>query len=205
MASTRCVRLSITARPALVITAFATNTRTGQLPDLELRHRRRGRAEDRIRVAKDTGLSNLPLHGFAQNQIWCAVVTLATELTAWMQMLAFPRHQARRWEPKRLRLRLFTIPAVLARTGRRVMLHLTASAAWALLAVDAIQRLHAPRRPRLTRTPTDPTSRTTQDRGTPTTETTLGRTVTPTQHNQQSTDVNSAGTMINNRRAQDPG
>ena len=39
----------------------------------------------------------------------------------------------------------------------------------------------------------------------PTTETTLGQTVTPTQHNQQSTGVNSAGTMINNRRAQDPG
>jgi hypothetical protein len=28
-------------------------------------------AEDRIRVAKDTGLANLPLHDFTQNQI-CA-------------------------------------------------------------------------------------------------------------------------------------
>ena len=47
------------------ITAFATNTATGgpgtQLPDLELRHRRRARAEDRIRCAKDTGLTNLPV------------------------------------------------------------------------------------------------------------------------------------------------
>ena len=34
------------------ITALATNTRTGQLPDLELRHRRRARAEDRIRNSK---------------------------------------------------------------------------------------------------------------------------------------------------------
>ncbi len=46
------------------ITAFATNTRPGgagsQLPDLELRHRRRARCEDRIRAAKDTGLANLP-------------------------------------------------------------------------------------------------------------------------------------------------
>ena len=33
-------------------------------------------------------------------------------------------HDARRWEPKRLRLRLFTVPAALARTGRRVLLHL---------------------------------------------------------------------------------
>jgi hypothetical protein len=37
------------------ITAFATNTRRGQLADLELRHRRRARCEDRIRAAKDTG------------------------------------------------------------------------------------------------------------------------------------------------------
>ncbi len=47
------------------------------MPDLELRHRRRARAEDRIRAAKDTGLTNLPLHDFAQNQIWCAIVALA--------------------------------------------------------------------------------------------------------------------------------
>lgn len=40
----------------------------------ELRHRRRAHCEDRIRAAKDTGLTNLPLHGFDQNRIWCAVV-----------------------------------------------------------------------------------------------------------------------------------
>jgi Transposase DDE domain group 1 len=47
------------------VTAFATNTKTGgpgtQLPDLDLRHRRRARCEDRIRVSKDTGVMNLPL------------------------------------------------------------------------------------------------------------------------------------------------
>jgi hypothetical protein len=42
------------------LTAFATNENRGQLADLELRHRRRARCEDRIRVAKDTGLANLP-------------------------------------------------------------------------------------------------------------------------------------------------
>ena len=51
------------------VTCFATDTTTGQLADLELRHRRRARCEDRIRCAKDTGLRNLPLRGFAQNQI----------------------------------------------------------------------------------------------------------------------------------------
>ena len=37
-------------------------------------------------------------------------------------MLALTDHPARRWEPKRLRLRLFTVPATLARTSRRVLL-----------------------------------------------------------------------------------
>jgi hypothetical protein len=69
------------------LTAFATNTRPGgsgrQLADLELRHRRWARAEDRIRTAKDTGLRNLPLHELDQNRIWCAIIALACELTAW--------------------------------------------------------------------------------------------------------------------------
>ena len=140
-------QLRITDVDGMRITAFATNTKTGgpgtQLPDLELRQRRRARCEDRIRVSKDTGLMNLPLFGFDQNRIWCAIVALAVELTAWMQMLALNGHDARRWEPKRLRLRLFTIPATIARTGRRVLLHLAAKAPWADLLDTAVQRLRA--------------------------------------------------------------
>jgi hypothetical protein len=136
-------QLRLTDIDGLRVTAFATNTPHGQLPDLELRHRRRARAEDRIRVAKDTGLTNLPLHDYAQNQIWCAIVTMAAELTAWMQMLSLGEHEARRWEPKRLRYRLFTIPAALARSGRQVLLHLAEKAPWAELVADAIGRLRA--------------------------------------------------------------
>jgi hypothetical protein len=129
------------------ITAFATNVRPGgtggQLADLELRHRRRARAEDRIRAAKDTGLTNLPLHDFTQNRIWCAVVTLACELIAWMQMLALTGHAARRWEPKRLRLRLFSTAARLARTARRTLLHLGGHPAWTGLLTAGIAHLQA--------------------------------------------------------------
>jgi len=125
------------------ITAFATNTTRGQLPDLELRHRRRARCEDRIRTAKDTGLTNLPLASFAANRIWCAVVALAAEITAWMQMLALTDHQARRWEPKKLRYRIFTIPATLARSGRRIWLHLSTRSPWAALTLTGLQRLAA--------------------------------------------------------------
>jgi Transposase DDE domain group 1 len=82
--------------------AFATDAKTGQLAGLELRHRRRARCEDRIRNAKDTGLRNLPLHGFAQNQLWCELVPMASELLAWTAMLAL--EGPARGEPKRLRL-----------------------------------------------------------------------------------------------------
>jgi len=125
------------------ITAFATNTTRGQLADLELRHRRRARAEDRIRNAKDTGLANLPLHDFDQNRIWCALVALACELTAWLQMLALAGHDARRWEPKRLRHRLFSAAGRLAISGRRVRLHLSGASRWSDLLINAISALRA--------------------------------------------------------------
>ena len=62
-------QLPITDADGLRVNAFAINTTRGQLPDLELRHRRRARAEDRIRCAKDTGLRNLPLHALDSNRI----------------------------------------------------------------------------------------------------------------------------------------
>ncbi|WTP04370.1 transposase [Microbispora hainanensis] len=40
----------------------------------------------RIRAAMETGLCNLPLHDFTQNQIWVEIAALACELIAWMQM-----------------------------------------------------------------------------------------------------------------------
>lgn len=46
----------------LRLTCFATNTTGPKITDLELRHRRRARAEDRIRNARDTGLRNLMGH-----------------------------------------------------------------------------------------------------------------------------------------------
>ena len=123
-------------------TAFATSTKGGQLADLELRHRRRARCEDRIRCAKDTGLRNLPLQGFTQNQVWCEIVALACELLAWMAMLALDG-PARRWEPKRLRLRIFTCAGRLVRGGRRLRLRLAASWPWAQEITTAITRLQA--------------------------------------------------------------
>jgi hypothetical protein len=123
-------------------TAFATDTKKGQLADLELRHRRRARCEDRIRCAKDTGLRGFPLTGYAQNQIWCEIVQLACELLAWTQMLALTGN-ARRWEPKRLRLRLLATAGRLVRGGRRLRLRLAERWPWASEVTAAITRLQA--------------------------------------------------------------
>ena len=100
------------------VTAFATNTPAGGPGQSAARPGAaapaRARVEDRIRCMKDAGLRNLPLHGFDANRIWLAVVALAADLTAWMQTLALHDHPARRWEPKRLRLRIFSLAGVLA-------------------------------------------------------------------------------------------
>jgi hypothetical protein len=123
-------------------TCFATSTKRGQLADLELHHRLRARCEDRIRAAKDTGLRNLPLHGYAQNQIWCEIVALACELLAWTAMLALTG-PARRWEPRRLRLRIFTCGGRIVRSARRMRLRLAARWPWATQITAAITRLQA--------------------------------------------------------------
>ena len=75
------------------LTAFVTNTARGQLADLELRHRHRARCEDRIRNAKDTGLRNLPLTAFAQNQIWVAVVAVGDRVDRVAADVGADRHR----------------------------------------------------------------------------------------------------------------
>ena len=59
-------------------------------------------------------------------------------MLAWLQTLALTEHPARRWEPKRLRLRLLSIAGRLAANGRRRLLHLAASAPFTALALDAL-------------------------------------------------------------------
>jgi len=121
------------------ITLFATNTPTGQLADLEVRHRLRARAEDRIRALKDLGLRNLPLHDTAQNRVWLTAVMLAQNLLTWTATLALGAHRAT--EPKRLRLRLLNVAARVLTTGRRVTLRLPAHWPWNTELLTAHQRL----------------------------------------------------------------
>jgi len=69
-------------------------------------------------------------------------VALACELLAWTQLLALTG-TARRWEPKRLRLRLFSAAGRLARGGRRLRLRLAARWPRAGRIAAAVTRLQA--------------------------------------------------------------
>ncbi|MET9352945.1 IS1380 family transposase [Streptomyces sp. NPDC006617] len=133
-------QLRITDADGMRITCFATNTAGRPIAELELRHRLRARAEDRIRAARTTGLRNLPLHHTAQNKVWLEIVQIALDLLAWMPMLALTG-TARLWEPRRLRLRLFTAAAQLVSTGRRRILRLARHWPWTGHITAALERL----------------------------------------------------------------
>ncbi len=90
-------QLRFTDADGMRLTCFATNICGRPIAGLELRHRLRARAEDRIR-ARATGLRNLPLHRTAQNRIWLEIVQIALDLLAWVPMLALTG-KARLWDP----------------------------------------------------------------------------------------------------------
>jgi hypothetical protein len=137
-------QLRITDADGLRVTGFLTNTGPGgpgrQLADLELRHRRHARVEDRIRAAKDTGLRNLPFRDMAQNRIWVAISALAQDLLAWCARLALPTPAAS-YEPKRLRLRILAVAGRIVRTARRRVLHIDPDWPWANTITTAHARL----------------------------------------------------------------
>jgi hypothetical protein len=66
-------------------------------------------------------------------------------------MLAFTTehstHEARRWEPKRLRLRLLSAGGRLVSSGRRTVLHYARAGAWTQLILDGLTRIRDLRNP----------------------------------------------------------
>lgn len=139
-------QLRITDADGMRVTGFLTNTAPGgpgaQLADLELRHRRHARVEDRIRTAKDTGLRNLPFHDTDQNRVWVAISALAQDLLAWCARLALP-DTAAGYEPKRLRLRILATAGRIVHTARRHVLHIDPTWPWAATITAAHARLRA--------------------------------------------------------------
>jgi len=98
-------------------------------------------------------MRNLPFQGFAENAVWLALVLTAQDLLAWTQRLCLTG-DAQRWEPKRLRYRLLHVAGRLARSGRRVTLHLQRSWPWVhelLRAFNRFARSPQPADPSVTR------------------------------------------------------
>ena len=132
-------QLRITDADGNRVTGFLTYCTGKKLAALELRHRRHARVEDRIRAAKDTGLANLPFHDAAANRIWLEVSLLAADLLAHLQRLALDG-TLRLAEPKRLRLRLFSVAGRLIRSARRHVLRIPKTWPWAEAITTAHQR-----------------------------------------------------------------
>lgn len=122
--------------------AFATNTQHGQVGFLEARHRAHARVEDRIRVAKDTGMGRFPSREYGINQAWLAVVAIAADLTAWLRLLALPE-ALKACEPKALRYRFLHVPADLTRGARRRHLRLPKTWPWVKAGVAAFAAVMA--------------------------------------------------------------
>jgi len=108
---------------------FITDQTDEDIAMLEMRHRQRAHVEDRIRCGKATGLEAFPSHYWEFNEVWLELILIAQTLIAWVQLLCLTG-EARLWEPKRLRYRLFHTAAQVVRTGRRVRLRLQRSWPW---------------------------------------------------------------------------
>ena len=114
----------------------------GDAVELECLHRARASAEDRVRVAKQTGLGNLPFRDFDHNAAWLEISLIAQDIIAWTQHLALDGELAV-CEPKTLRYRLLHTAARLAFHARRATLRLARGWPWAHALATAFARLAA--------------------------------------------------------------
>lgn len=121
---------------------FLTDLPDADVVYLEALYRGRGRAECRIRDAKDSGLANLPSAHFAINVAWLQLVLLAQDLLAWTARLCLDAELAR-VEPRRLRYCLLHTAGIIVRGGRRIRLRLAAHWRWSAALVIAFARVRA--------------------------------------------------------------
>jgi Transposase DDE domain group 1 len=122
---------------------FITNQPDPDPVVLEARHRPHAHVEDRIRVAKATGLGNLPFADFGANDAWLTLVCVAQTLVCWAQALLLDDPQLRVTEPKTLRYRLWHVAGRIVHHARRVIVHIDRAWPWANPLVAAFSRLRA--------------------------------------------------------------
>jgi len=113
--------------------------RDGDLLALEADHRRHAEIENAIRDLKyGVGLNHLPSGKFGANGAWLVIQVLAHNLARWTARLGFGVGIL---TTKTLRRRFFHVPGRLARSARRVTVHLPAHWPWASDFATALSRL----------------------------------------------------------------
>lgn len=101
------------------VTAFLTNAPRFDPALLDVRHRARGRCENRIKSLKAAGLGKLPFFAFGANQAWANLAMFAFNLVTWLQLAVLPaEHVAGSWDLKRWRYRVWSLAGKLV-TGSR--------------------------------------------------------------------------------------
>ena len=109
---------------------------------LEVRHRRHGEVENRIKNAKDCGLERMPFTSFAANAAWMEMVLAAADLLVWTQQLLLHGDLAVA-EPRTLRYRLLHVAGRLVNRARQIWLRLPEHWPWTGDLLTAYQRLAA--------------------------------------------------------------
>ena len=108
--------------------AFITD-REGETLALEADHRRHAEVENAIRDLKyGVGLNHLPSGRFGANAAWLALQVLAHNLARWTSRIGLGAGIV---TTKTLRARFFSLPGRLARSARRLFLHLPEQWPWA--------------------------------------------------------------------------
>jgi hypothetical protein len=109
---------------------------------LEVRHRRHGEVENRIKNAKDCGLERMPFTSFNANAAWMEMVLAAADLLVWCQQLLLDGELAVA-EPRTLRYRLLHVAGRLVHRARQVWLRLPERWPWSGDLLGAYGRLAA--------------------------------------------------------------
>lgn len=123
------------------IQLLVTNTANTAPTLLEARHRVHARVEDRVKDAKNTGMRRFPSEYAAHNTAWLMIVTIATDLTAWLKLLALDLELSL-LAPKALRYRVLNVPARITH-GQRLR-HLRFPECWPWIKHIQAAAVHPP-------------------------------------------------------------
>lgn len=121
--------------------ALVTSDHERSADELESWHRDKANVENMIKEAKlGLALDNLPCKGFHANWAYLLITLLAYNLLTWLKLLALPAGERASYS-KRLRFRFLNVAATVGRSGRRLVLRLSASYPLFADFVRALQRI----------------------------------------------------------------